>query len=73
MGRWFKALATHDGSTSTISQYTSDELWFMNHRFSGPFNETELVEGSPYYDWNPVLYVDNWARPHFVVHNDTNY
>ncbi|KAK1762719.1 Alpha/Beta hydrolase protein [Phialemonium atrogriseum] len=73
MGRWFKALVTHDGSTSTLSQYASEELWFMNHDFSGPFNETALVEGSPYYDWNPIQYVDNWATPHFVVHSDNDY
>lgn len=45
----------------------------MNHDFSGPFNETALVEGSPYYDWNPIRYVDNWATPHFVVHSDNDY
>jgi len=45
----------------------------MNHNFRGPFNETGLVEGSLYYDWNPVLYVDNRARPHFVVHSDNDY
>ncbi|KAL7623217.1 Dipeptidyl-peptidase 5 [Parahypoxylon ruwenzoriense] len=73
LGRWFKALVTHDGSTSTLNQYASEELWFMNHDFSGQFNETGFVPGSPYYDWNPLLYVDNWATPHFVVHNDLDF
>ncbi|KAI0012478.1 alpha/beta-hydrolase [Xylariaceae sp. FL0662B] len=73
MGRWFKALVTHDGSTSTLNQYASEELWFMNHDFSGPFTAAGFVAGSPYYDWNPLLYVGEWATPHFVVHNDLDY
>ncbi|KAI1091320.1 alpha/beta-hydrolase [Rostrohypoxylon terebratum] len=73
LGRRFKALVTHDGSTSTLNQYASEELWFMNHDFSGPFNQTGFVPGSPYYEWNPLLYVDNWATPHFVVHNSMDF
>ncbi|KAI1814170.1 dipeptidyl-peptidase V [Poronia punctata] len=73
MGRWFKALVTHDGSTSTLNQYASEELWFMNHDFNGPFNETGLDTSSPYWQYNPLLYVDNWATPHFVVHNELDF
>ncbi|KAI1806745.1 alpha/beta-hydrolase [Daldinia bambusicola] len=73
LGRRFKALVTHDGSTSTLNQYASEELWFMNHDFSGQFNSSGFVPGSPYYDWNPLLYVDNWATPHFVVHNSLDF
>lgn len=73
LGRRFKALVTHDGSTSTLNQYASEELWFMNHDFNGPFNQSGFVPGSPYYDWNPLLYVDNWATPHFVIHNSKDY
>ncbi|KAH8159123.1 hypothetical protein CIB48_g9130 [Xylaria polymorpha] len=73
MGRWFKALVTHDGSTSTLNQYASEELWFMNHDFSGPFNETSFQASSPYSEWNPLLYVNEWATPHFVVHNEKDF
>jgi dipeptidyl aminopeptidase/acylaminoacyl peptidase len=31
LGRKFKALVTHDGSTDTTAQYTTEELWFMQH------------------------------------------
>jgi len=31
LGRKFQALVTHDGSTSTLNQYTTEELWFMQH------------------------------------------
>lgn len=45
----------------------------MNHDFNGPFNETSLLPGSPYYDWNPLLYVNHWATPQFVVHSDMDF
>ncbi|TLD31353.1 hypothetical protein PspLS_01728 [Pyricularia sp. CBS 133598] len=73
LGREFKALVTHDGVTSTLNQYATDELWFMNHDFNGPFNASSNEPGSPYYDWNPLRYIDNWATPHFVIHNDLDY
>ncbi|KAK6079668.1 prolyl oligopeptidase [Seiridium cupressi] len=74
MGRWFKAIVTHDGSTSTLNQYASEELWFMDHDFKRPFSPSvDLKPGSPYYDWNPLLYADQWATPHFVVHNSLDY
>jgi dipeptidyl aminopeptidase/acylaminoacyl peptidase len=73
MGRWFKAIVTHDGSTSSLSQYATDELWFMDHDFQGAFSSAAFKPGSPYYDWNPLLYSDAWATPHFVVHNSLDY
>ena len=73
MGRWFKALVTHDGVTSTLNQYASEELWFMNREFNGPFNSSGLKPGSPYYDWNPLLYIENWKTPHLVIHSDLDY
>lgn len=45
----------------------------MNHDFNGPFNQSSNEPGSPYYDWNPLRYIDNWATPHFVIHNDLDY
>lgn len=45
----------------------------MDHDFNGQFNETAFSEGSPYYDWNPVMYVDNWATPHLVIHSELDY
>jgi hypothetical protein len=73
MGKWFKALVTHDGVTQTLNSYASDELWFMDHDYRGQYNATGMKPGSPYYDWNPLLYVDEWTTPHFVVHNELDY
>ncbi|KAL8996739.1 MAG: hypothetical protein Q9169_003809 [Polycauliona sp. 2 TL-2023] len=71
MGRRFKALVTHDGVTNSLADYATEELWFINHDEGGIF--TSPNETSPYYRWNPIAFYDNWATPHFVVHNDLDY
>lgn len=74
MGRWFKALVTHDGLTSTNGgQMATDQLAFAFNDFLGPLNETAFEPGNPYHDFNPLLYVANWATPHFVVHSSMDY
>ncbi|KAL8877632.1 MAG: hypothetical protein Q9198_004385 [Flavoplaca austrocitrina] len=71
MGRRFKALVSHDGVTNTLADYATEELWFINHDQDGIF--TSPNETSTYYRWNPILFYENWATPHFVVHNDLDY
>lgn len=71
MGRRFKALVTHDGVTNSLADYATEELWFINHDEGGIF--TSPNETSTYYRWNPILFYENWATPHFVVHNDLDY
>lgn len=74
MGRWFKALVTHDGLVSTNGgQMATDQLNFVINDFLGPLNETAFEKGSPYQDFNPLQYIDNWATPHFVVHSSEDY
>ena len=71
LGRRFNALVTHDGVTNTLSDYATEELWFINHDFAGTFSSPN--ETSTYYRWNPIAYYENWATPHFVVHSDMDY
>ncbi|KAL8718404.1 MAG: hypothetical protein Q9225_004462, partial [Loekoesia sp. 1 TL-2023] len=71
LGRRFNALVTHDGVTNSLNDYSTEELWFINHDFGGIF--TSPNETSTYYRWNPILYYENWATPHFVVHSDLDY
>lgn len=71
LGRRFNALVTHDGVTNSLADYASEELWFINHDNAGIF--TSPNETSTYYRWNPILYYENWATPHFVVHNDLDF
>jgi dipeptidyl aminopeptidase/acylaminoacyl peptidase len=69
LGRKFKAIVTHDGSFNTISQYSSEELWFMQHDFNGT-----LWDAFPNYErWNPAAHTDQWSTPHLVIHNELDY
>jgi dipeptidyl aminopeptidase/acylaminoacyl peptidase len=69
LGREFKALVTHCGSTSTLNQLASEELWFMQRDFNG----TLWDDRENYEKWDPVLYAKNWATPQYVVHNTLDY
>ena len=71
LGRRFNALVTHDGVTNSLADYATEELWFINHDEGGIF--TSPNETSTYYRWNPILFYENWATPHFVVHSDLDY
>lgn len=52
----------------------TDQLSFAFNDFLGPLDgRTAFEPGNPYYDFNPLLYVDNWATPHFVVHSSLDY
>ena len=69
LGRKFKALVTHDGSTSTLNQYGTEELWFMQHDFNGT-----LWNDRPNYErWDPIAHAINFSTPHFVVHSENDY
>lgn len=68
-GRNFKALFTHDGCFSTLSQYASEELWFMEHDFNG----TLWDEWDNYARYNPAKHTDKWTTPHLIVHNELDY
>lgn len=69
LGRRFKCLVTHDGVFSTLNQYSSEELFFPNHDFGGTIWENR--EG--YEMWDPANYLNNWATPHFIIHNELDY
>ena len=69
LGRKFKALFTHDGSFNTLAQYTTEELWFMQHDFNG----TLWNNWDNYARYNPANHTDKWATPHLIVHNELDY
>lgn len=66
-------MVTHEGATLTQAQGATDQLDFPFNDFLGPINSTAFKPGNPYYDFNPLLYVENWATPHFVVHSSLDY
>lgn len=69
LGREFKALVTHDGSTSTLNQYATEELWFMQHDFNGTLWDNR----DNYERWDPIAYAAEFATPQFVVHSSKDY
>jgi dipeptidyl aminopeptidase/acylaminoacyl peptidase len=69
LGRKFKAIFSHDGSFNTLSQYSSEELWFMQHDFNG----TLWDNYENYERWNPAANTKNWSTPHLIVHNELDY
>ncbi|KPI36271.1 putative dipeptidyl-peptidase 5 [Cyphellophora attinorum] len=69
LGRKFKALVTHDGSTDTRAQYSSEEMFFIEHDNNGSF----LDVPENYDRWSPVNFYENWATPHLVIHNSLDY
>lgn len=69
LGRKMKALFAHDGSFNTLSQYSSEELWFMQHDFNG----TLWDNFDNYARWNPAAHTANWSTPHLIVHNELDY
>ncbi|KAI5821483.1 secreted dipeptidyl peptidase DppV [Pyronema omphalodes] len=69
LGRKFKALVCHDGVYSTLDQYHTEELWFMQHDFNGTLWDNR----DNYERWDPARYAKNWATPQLVIHNDLDY
>jgi dipeptidyl aminopeptidase/acylaminoacyl peptidase len=68
-GQRFKALVTHDGTTSTLNQYASEELWFMQHDFNGTIWDNR----ENYAKWDPLTYSNHWSIPHYVIHSDLDF
>ncbi len=69
LGRAFRALVTHNGVTSTLNAYATEELWFMQRDFNGTLWENR----DNYERYDPIAYASQFATPHFVVHSDRDY
>jgi dipeptidyl aminopeptidase/acylaminoacyl peptidase len=69
LGRKFKCLVTHDSVFSTLSQYSSEELFSLYHDFGGSLWENRET----YEKRDPAKYVNNWATPHMIIHNELDY
>lgn len=70
LGRKFKALACHDGIFNTVgASLASEEMYFPIHDLGGPpWEERELWE-----KWDPSRFIENWATPELVIHNELDY
>ncbi|GBE85069.1 Dipeptidyl-peptidase 5 [Sparassis crispa] len=71
-GFGFKALLCHDGVfSSAYNGYSTDELFFFNHEWSGRPWEPEAKATIAKYD--PANFVHRWSTPQLVIHGSKDY
>ncbi|KAL9055465.1 MAG: hypothetical protein Q9162_003563, partial [Coniocarpon cinnabarinum] len=73
LGRRFKALVTHDGVFSTTNEIATDEVYFTNHEFCGPFDPSSPSSLKSWREYSPALHIDKWATPHLIIHSEKDY
>lgn len=71
----FKTFIAHDGVFDTRSMYgTTEELFFVNHDFGGPYWEKDNLKAQKAYnEFNPITYVDKWDTPILIVQGGKDY
>ncbi|EGX92032.1 oligopeptidase family protein [Cordyceps militaris CM01] len=69
LGRRFKAIVCHDGVFSTLSQWSTEELFFPEHDFGGTLWDNR----ENYEKWDPARHTGNWETPMLVIHNELDY
>ncbi|KAK7748479.1 hypothetical protein SLS62_008519 [Diatrype stigma] len=69
LGRRFKALVCHDGIFSTMSDWATEELFFVVHDMGGTLWEAR----DRYERWDPAAHTGNWQTPQLVVHSELDY
>ncbi|RME67428.1 MAG: S9 family peptidase, partial [Alphaproteobacteria bacterium] len=72
-GQWpdrFACLINHAGVFDLRAMaYTTDELWFTEHDFAGPY----YAQPALYERFNPALYVEKWQTPMLVIHGGKDF
>ena len=71
----FKTFIAHDGIFNTRSMYgTTEELFFVNQDFGGPYWEknNEVVRKS-YSNFNPIDKVDQWTSSMLIIQGGKDY
>ncbi|QKX54133.1 uncharacterized protein TRUGW13939_01217 [Talaromyces rugulosus] len=69
LGRKFKALVTHDGVFSMVSQLASEEQYFPLADLKGPLWKVP----DEWQKWDPSRFTANWETPHLIIHNELDY
>ena len=74
-GRWpdgFECLVSHAGVFDLRAMaYETEELWFMEWEFGGPYFEPEAAAAME--RWNPVNFVREWRTPMLVIHGERDF
>jgi dipeptidyl aminopeptidase/acylaminoacyl peptidase len=70
----FKTFIAHDGMFNFESQYLqTEEMWFPNWDFGGPFWEKENPVVRKSYAASPHNFVQNWDTPILVIHSQQDF
>jgi dipeptidyl aminopeptidase/acylaminoacyl peptidase len=70
----FKTFIAHDGIFNTRSMYGStEELWFVNWDYGGPYWEKTEEAHKSYREFNPITMVDRWTTPILVIHGGKDF
>jgi dipeptidyl aminopeptidase/acylaminoacyl peptidase len=70
----FKTFIAHDGIFNTRSMYgTTDELWFVNWEYGGPYWEKNDEAHKSYTEFNPSTMVDRWTTPILIIHGGKDF
>lgn len=71
----FKTFIAHDGIFDTKSMYgTTEELWFVNFDYGGPYWEKKNAAAQKTYGvFNPSSLVDKWNTPILIVQGGKDY
>jgi len=71
----FKTFIAHDGVFNTQSMFgTTEEVFFNNWDFGGPYWEKDNVAAQKSYTvFNPVNYVDKWNRPILIIQGGNDF
>lgn len=70
----FAALLAHAGIFNTEAQYLeTEEMWFANWDFGGPFWDKSNAVAQRTFSQSPHRYVDKWDTPIMISHGEFDY
>lgn len=70
----FKTFISHDGVFNLKSMYgTTEELWFVNWEFGGPYWEEVAAAQKTYDQFDPSNFVAKWNTPIMIVQGGKDY
>ncbi|MGA0558264.1 alpha/beta fold hydrolase [Larkinella sp. VNQ87] len=70
----FKSFISHDGIFDFRSMYgTTEELFFVNWDFGGPYWDTKNKSAQRTYEHSPSNFVDKWDTPIFIIQGGRDY
>ncbi len=67
----FKAFISHCGVFNFEAMYGTEELFFQNKEFEGPYWQTPVPKS--YTEFSPNRFVQNWDTPIFIISNERDY